>query len=161
MQVAVLSDTHMPRGPRRLPEACVALLGRADLILHAGDFTAAGVLAQLQELGPVEAVHGNMDDAELHASLPERQVVEAGPVRIGMLHDAGRREGREARLVAAFPGCAAVVYGHSHLPQVSRHQGVWILNPGSPTERRRAPQPTMIALELEGEELRPRLIALG
>ena len=161
MQVAVLSDTHMPRGSRRLPEACVALLGRADLILHAGDFTAAGVLAQLQELGPVEAVHGNMDDAELHASLPERQVVEAGPVRIGMLHDAGRREGREARLVAAFLGCAAVVYGHSHLPQVSRHQDVWILNPGSPTERRRAPQPTMIALELEGEELRPRLIALG
>jgi uncharacterized protein len=138
MKVAVLSDTHMPRGSRRLPEACVMLLERAELILHAGDFTAARVLAELQELGPVEAVHGNVDDAELQAALPARRVVEAGTVRIGLLHDAGGRDGREARLVAAFPGCAAVVYGHSHLPQVSRHHGVWILNPGSPTERRRA-----------------------
>ena len=135
-------------------------MARADLILHAGDFTAASVLEELRRLGPVEAVRGNQDDAELRAALPERRVVEAGPVRIGLVHDAGRREGRETRLVAAFPGCAAVVYGHSHLPQVSRHEGVWILNPGSPTERRRAPQPTMIALELEGDELRPRLIAL-
>src|SRR5690349_8411445 len=120
VQVALLSDTHMPRGSRRLPDACVRLLARSDLIVHAGDFTAAGVLAELQELGPVEAVHGNMDDAELRAALPAQRVVEAGDVRIGVLHDAGRRDGREARLVAAFPGCAAVVYGHSHIPQVSR-----------------------------------------
>src|SRR4051794_27678359 len=117
MQVALLSDTHMPRGSRRLPEACVRLLGRSDLILHAGDFTAASVLAELQELGPVEAVHGNMDDAELQAALPALRIVEAGGMRIGLLHDAGRRDGREARLLGAFPGCAAIVYGHSHLPQ--------------------------------------------
>jgi len=160
MQVALLSDTHMPRGSRRLPDACVRLLARSDLIIHAGDFTAADVLTELRELGPVEAVHGNMDDAELRAALPALRVVEAGDARIGVLHDAGRRDGREARLVAAFPGCAAVVYGHSHVPHVSRHDGVWILNPGSPTERRRAPQRTVIALEVEGGELRPSLIAL-
>jgi putative phosphoesterase len=101
-----------------------------------------------------------MDEPALRASLPERLVVEVGTVRIGMVHDAGRRDGRAARLAAAFSGCAAVVYGHSHLPEISRHDGVWILNPGSPTERRRAPHRSLLAIELDGDELRPQLIVL-
>lgn len=129
-------------------------------MLHAGDFTARPVLDELRELGPVEAVHGNMDDAELRALLPRRQVVDAGGVRIGIVHDAGPRARREARLVAAFPGCTAIVYGHSHLPQVELHGGVWILNPGSPTERRRAPTRTMLELTIEGGEVRPELVHL-
>lgn len=92
--------------------------------------------------------------------MPERLVVDAGAVRIGMVHDAGRREGRAARLVAAFPGCAAVVYGHTHLPEVSRHDDIWILNPGSPTERRRAPHRSLLTLEIDGDRLRPQLVAL-
>jgi putative phosphoesterase len=101
-----------------------------------------------------------MDEAELQASLPERLVVEAGTVRIGMVHDPGRREGRAARLVAAFPHCAAVVYGHTHLPELSRHDGVWILNPGSPTERRRAPHRSLLTVEIDGGQLRPQLVAV-
>ena len=101
-----------------------------------------------------------MDEPELQASLPERLVVEAGTVRIGMLHDPGRREGRGARLVEVFPGCAAVVYGHTHLPEISRHADVWILNPGSPTERRRAPHRSLLTLEIDDEQLRPQLVAL-
>src|SRR5205085_11122822 len=101
--------------------------------------TSAAVLGELREFAPVEGVHGNMDELELRAILPERRVVEAGGLRIGIVHDPGPREGREARLVAAFPGCDAVVYGHTHIPQLAPHAGVWILNPGSPTERRRAP----------------------
>jgi uncharacterized protein len=138
----------------------VRRLERADLILHGGDFVAASVLEELQVLGPVEAVYGNMDEEELRSLLPAEHVVEAGGVRIGLVHDGGPRGGREARLAARFPSCSAVVYGHSHIPEVSRREGVLILNPGSPTERRRAPEHTMIELDIEDGRLDPQLIAL-
>jgi uncharacterized protein len=161
MLVAVIADTHMPRGGRRLPELCVARLRAADLILHAGDIVAAEVLAELEALGPpVQAVHGNMDEAGLRERLPGALVAEAGGVRIGMTHDAGARAGREERLVRRYRGCAAVVYGHTHQPQVDRVGEVWILNPGSPTERRRAPSRTMLVLEVTGDRLEPELIEL-
>jgi uncharacterized protein len=143
-----------------LSPECLELIGRADLVLHAGDFTSARAYDELSSLAPLQAVHGNMDEPALHASLPERLVVDAGAVRIGMVHDAGPQEGRAARLVAAFPGCAAVVYGHTHLPEVSRHDDVWILNPGSPTERRRAPHRSLLTLEIDADRLRPQLVAL-
>jgi putative phosphoesterase len=94
MLIAVLSDTHLPRGARRLPDACLELIGRADLVLHAGDFVRSTVLDELAVLAPVEAVHGNIDEPALQALLPERRVVESGGVRIGMVHDAGPRAGR-------------------------------------------------------------------
>ncbi len=143
-----------------MPDACIRELEPADLILHGGDFVAASVLAELEQLGRVEAVHGNMDEPVLMAALPKRRVVEVEEARIGMVHIAGPRAGREARLVAAFPGCAAVVYGHTHVPQVSLHEGVWILNPGSPTERRGAPTHAMIVLEVAGGTIDPRLLDL-
>jgi len=159
--VAVVSDTHLPRGARRLPASCVERLRRADLILHAGDLVAVSVLDELRLLGPpVHAVHGNVDEPALRALLPERLVVEAGEARIGMTHVPGPAEGREARLAARFPGCDAIVYGHTHLPQLERIGGVWILNPGSPTERRRAPFHTMIELRVESRELVPELVQL-
>jgi uncharacterized protein len=158
--IAVVSDTHLPRGARRLPAACLDLIARADLTLHAGDFTTAQALDELSALGPVEAVHGNVDEPVLRSLLPERRVVDAGGVRIGMVHDAGPRTGRAERLVGAFAGCAAVVYGHTHLPELAQHDGVWILNPGSPTERRRAAHRSLIALEVNGEDLAPRLVLL-
>ena len=161
LNLAIISDTHLPRGRRRLPDACVERLRAADLILHAGDFTAASVLDELRALAPVEAVHGNQDDAALRSSLPEQHVVEVDGVRIGLVHDAGRREGRHERLAAAFPGCDAVAYGHSHIPELARHGEVWILNPGSPTERRRAHHRTLVAIEVERGELRPRLVTVG
>jgi uncharacterized protein len=161
VRIAVISDTHQPRGSRALPPRCVEELRAADLILHAGDVVAAGYLAELRSLGPVEAVHGNMDDAVLRSQLPERRVVEAAAARIGIVHDAGPAAGREERLVAAFPGCAAVVYGHTHVPQMERHKGVWILNPGSPTERRRAPSRALLVLEVDGGEIEPRLVELS
>ena len=159
MRIAVVSDTHMPKGARALPEECLARLRAADLILHAGDFVAASFLTELRELGPpVEAVYGNMDDAALRADLPKEHVVEAGGARIGMVHIPGPRAGREARLHARFPECDAVVYGHTHVPQLERLDGVWILNPGSPTERRRSPARSMIALEARGGKLVPELV---
>jgi len=161
VRVAVIADTHLPRGARRLPEACLARLRAADLILHGGDVVAASALEELRALGPpVEAVCGNMDDAELQQTLPLERVVEAGEARIGMLHVAGPAAGREARLAARFPDCHAVVYGHTHIPQVERFQHLWILNPGSPTERRRAPTHTMLVLEIRGARIVPELITL-
>lgn len=120
----------------------------------------ASVLEELRALGSVQAVHGNMDEPALRKSLPRELIVEAGGARIGMVHVPGPRVGREARLAARFPGCGAVVYGHTHVPQVERHEGVWILNPGSPTDRRGAPVHSMLVLEVEAGKIRPQLVTL-
>src|SRR5436305_11227650 len=108
--LAILSDTHLPRGARRLSSKCLDVLAAADLVLHAGDITTAEMLDELRRLAPVEAVCGHVDEAALQACLPERRVVEVGGARIGMVHDAGPRRGRAERLAAAFAGCNAVVY---------------------------------------------------
>jgi putative phosphoesterase len=150
----------LPRGARRLPERCADELERADLILHAGDFVAASVLAELRAFAPVEAVSGNMDEPALRELLPERRVVEIQDVRIGIVHIPGPSVGRAERLAASFRGCDAVVYGHTHVPEATRHGSVWILNPGSPTERRRAPTRSMLVLEAGTGRLEPRLVAL-
>jgi uncharacterized protein len=161
VRIAAISDTHLPRGARRLPEACLERVRAADLILHGGDFSAVSVLEELRELGPpVQAVYGNADDPALRELLPKELVVEAGGVRIGMAHIPGPAAGREERLVRRFPGCAAVLFGHTHLPVVERHAGVWLLNPGSPTERRRSPFHSMLVLEIEAGEVRPELVRL-
>ena len=119
----------------------------ASAILHTGDFVTEQALAELEELGPpVHAVRGNVDEPRLRARLPERLVIEAEGLRIGLVHDGGPRAGRHERLSGWFPGCGAVAYGHSHLPAIERARGTWILNPGSPTERRRAPERTMITI---------------
>ena len=137
----------MPRGARRLPSACVDALERANLILHVGDFTSLAFFEELEAIAEVAAVHGNMDEPALRASLAERLVVEVEGMRIGLVHDAGPAGGRYERLRAGFAGCDAIAYGHTHLPEVTRCGRTWILNPGSPTERRRAAGHAMIVLE--------------
>jgi uncharacterized protein len=154
--LALVGDTHLPRGSRRLPDACVALLREASLVLHLGDFTTVSVLEELRELAPVEAVHGNMDEWPLREALPERLVVEAEGLRIGLVHDPGPASGRHERLRRRFPDCGLVAYGHTHQPEATLVDGVWFVNPGSPTERRRAPAPTM-AVVRDGL---PELVAL-
>jgi uncharacterized protein len=144
--LAVISDTHLPRGARRVPDACLERLREADLILHAGDFAAASVLAELRALGPpVRGVHGNVDEPALRAALPAATMVHAGGASIAMVHDAGQAAGRLARLQRRFAGADAVVFGHSHLPLHERDEatGFQIFNPGSPTDRRRSPTHTM------------------
>jgi putative phosphoesterase len=160
-RVAVIADTHLPRGARRLPDRCVERLRVADLILHAGDFVSVAFLDELAGLGPpVRGVYGNMDEAALRETLPKERVVEVGGARIAMLHIPGPRARREARLAARFPDCQAVVYGHTHVPQVERFQHLWVLNPGSPTERRTAPVHSMLVLEVEAGAIAPELVEL-
>jgi uncharacterized protein len=159
--VAVIADTHMPRGARRLPNGCEERLREADLILHAGDFVEAGVLAELEELGPpVAAVRGNVDSDELRGRLPAEREVRAGGARIAMVHDAGPRRGRLRRLRHRFPGADAVVFGHSHIPLLERDGGFQIFNPGSPTERRRAPSHSMGIARADGGRVAFELVDL-
>jgi putative phosphoesterase len=133
----------------------------ADLILHAGDFVSLQFQEELAKLGPpLEGVAGNMDEPALKQALPKQRVVEVAGLRIGMLHDPGPRVGREARLAARFEDCAAVVYGHTHVPQIERFQHLWVLNPGSPTERRSAPTHAMIVLTIRASRITPELITL-
>ena len=161
MLIAVIADTHLPRGSRVLPADCVRRLASADLILHAGDHSSLASLEALRALGPpVKTVYGNSDEPALRDVLPKELVVEAGGARLGLVHIPGPRAGREERLVRRFPGCDAVVYGHTHAPQVERHEGVWILNPGSPTEQRRAAAWTMLELRVARGKLVPTLIEL-
>jgi putative phosphoesterase len=144
VRLAIISDTHLPRGSRALPAACVEHLRAADAILHAGDLMEAEVLDALQALGPpVHAVRGNVDSAALQARLPLTRVVDAAGARIAMVHDGGAAAGRLARLRRRFPNADAVVFGHSHIPLLETAGGFTIFNPGSPTERRRAPRHTM------------------
>ena len=162
MQIAVISDTHLPRGPRRLPGACVVRLRAADLILHAGDLSTLAVLRELEAYGQVIAVHGNVDDVHVRAALPATAQVEADGATIAMVHDAGPSKGRLARLRRWFPDADAVVFGHSHIPLHERApDGFQIFNPGSPTERRRAPHHTMGIARAQRGRLTFELIAVG
>ena len=145
-----------------LPAACVERLRAADLVLHAGDLSSLAFLEELHALGPpVEAVCGNADEPALRALLPEERVVDVEGFRIGMTHVPGPAAGREARLTARFPGCDAVVYGHTHVAQVARMGETWVLNPGSPTERRRASAGrSMLELHVTRGRIEPELVAL-
>ena len=163
MLIAVVADTHMPRGERRLPDACVERIRAADLLLHAGDFSTLEVLRELESIGPpLVGVHGNVDSADIRRLLPEERVVEAEEARIAMVHDAGERSGRLERMRRRFGGRAdVVVFGHSHLPlHEQAPDGFQILNPGSPTERRRAPTHTMGLIRVDSGSARCELIHL-
>lgn len=144
MVVAVISDTHLPKGARRIPAACVERMRESDLIIHAGDFSTGDVLRELRAIGPpLVGVHGNVDTEEVRRLLPQSVVVDAGEAKIGVVHNAGPSYRRLERLRARFPDADAVVFGHSHIPLHEQDDGFQIFNPGSPTERRREPRHTM------------------
>jgi len=162
MQIAIVSDTHMPRGARAIPPDCLERCAGADAILHAGDLSDVSVLDLLRELGPpVHAIHGNVDSAAVRALLPARRELTLGAVRVGMTHIPGPARGRLERLRADFPGCDAVIFGHTHMPEHGELDGFQIFNPGSPTERRRAPVHTMGLATIEGPRISFELQVLG
>jgi hypothetical protein len=159
--IAVISDTHLPRGRRRLPDACVERIRAADLLLHAGDIATAEVLEDIEAIGPpVRAVQGNVDSDELRRRLPEAVSVDADGARLAMLHDAGPARGRIERMRRRFPEADAVVFGHSHIPLHEQDGEFQIFNPGSPTDRRRQPRHTMGVASATGGRLSFELVAL-
>ncbi|MEX0659861.1 MAG: metallophosphoesterase family protein [Egibacteraceae bacterium] len=163
MHVVVLADTHIRRGSsRRLPERAVAALEDADVVLHAGDIMVGDVLDDLGRYAPVYAVLGN-NDQELEGALPEALDLDLGGLRVGMIHDSGARRGRPARLRRRFPDADLVVFGHSHDPvNEPGVDGQWLLNPGSPTERRRQPHHTIAVFDVDqGRLVAPEIIAVS
>jgi putative phosphoesterase len=161
VELAIISDTHMPRGARAIPDACLERMRAADAILHAGDLVALEVLTLLESLGPpVHAVHGNVDEPDVRMRLPAVRVVQAAGARIVMTHDGGPSGRRLERLRRRFADADAVVFGHSHLPLHEERDGFHIFNPGSPTERRRAPAHTMGVATAADGRLRFELVEL-
>lgn len=160
-RLVVLADTHIPHFAKRLPAGLFRHLRRADAILHAGDVTAAAVLDELAQYAPVWAAVGNNDGEDVRRWGATQEVHLHLGVGIAMIHDAGRRAGREGRLRRRFPDAALIVFGHSHVPEVTRSGGSWLLNPGSPTWKRREPVPTLAVVRLDRQRVhRPRLVAL-
>jgi putative phosphoesterase len=160
--LAIISDTHLPKGTRRLPDECVERIRAADLLIHAGDISTPEVLAEIETLGPpVAAVHGNVDSFDLQRSLPESRVVPAGGRRIAVVHDAGPATRRLERMRLRFPDADAVVFGHSHIPLHEQSDGFQIFNPGSPTDRRRQPVHTMGLARVEGDRLVFEIVKLA
>jgi putative phosphoesterase len=161
VHLAIIADTHMPRAARRLPDGCVRHLRQADLIIHAGDLVGVSMLQQLRGYGELVAVHGNVDEPDIRRQLPARLELELAGAHLAVVHDAGGREGRLERLRHAFPQADAVIFGHSHLPLHEVGDGGFqIFNPGSPTERRRAPHRTMGIAEIVDGRVKLELLIL-
>jgi putative phosphoesterase len=151
-RLLLISDTHSPGRARRLPAAVLREADAADLIVHAGDWVAASVLEELSQHGEVLGVYGNNDGADLRALLPEvaRQTIEG--LRFAVIHETGDAKSRERRMDAAFPDVDVLVFGHSHIPwDTVTPRGLRLLNPGSPTDRRRQPRHTMMIATVEAD----------
>ena len=155
MRLLLLADTHVPLRARRLPDEVWQAVDQADLVVHAGDWVVPALLDELQERAVrLVGVFGNNDGPELRARLPEvaTEVVEG--VRLGVVHETGPARGREARMRAQYPDLALLVFGHSHIPWDTTANGLRLLNPGSPTDRRRQPHCTFMTLTAERGEVR-------
>ncbi len=153
MRLGLVADTHRPsRLPVFLPEELLRGLDGCDLILHLGDFNAPAVLERLQELGPVLGVYGNNDDPGLVEMLPRERFLEIGAWKLGMLHGHDSTlTARQLALREMKDRVDCVVYGHSHWPDLARREGLLMVNPGSPTQRRRAPARTFAIMTVDDE----------
>ncbi len=149
-RLLVLADTHLPKRARRLPDVVLAALDAADGVIHAGDWVDEATLDLLVARSPlVIGVAGNNDGPRLHARLPEVATAAVEGVRLAVVHETGQAKGREARADARFPSTDVLVFGHSHIPwDTTTPRGLRLLNPGSPTDRRRQPHCTYGLLDL-------------
>ncbi|GIW05263.1 MAG: phosphoesterase [Dehalococcoidia bacterium] len=158
MRIGLISDTH---GHPMPAEARIAFEG-VGLILHAGDLGDETILTELAAIAPVEAVAGNVDSEALAAQLGRRKIVTVGRIRIGLVHgDRGAGRTTPERALGAFePGSVdVVVFGHSHAPRVDWHRNILLVNPGSATQPRLQPQPSVAILTV-GESVEAEIVPL-
>ncbi|MEU7097081.1 metallophosphoesterase [Streptomyces longwoodensis] len=146
MRLLLVSDTHLPKRAKVLPAPLLDELPRADVVVHAGDWVDTATLDLLEERSRrLVAVYGNNDGPALRARLPEVAYADLGGLRFGVVHETGPAQGREARCAACFPDLDVLVFGHSHIPwDTTASTGLRLLNPGSPTDRRRQPHCTYL-----------------
>ncbi|MBF6327601.1 metallophosphoesterase family protein [Nocardia transvalensis] len=155
MRLLLMSDTHLPVRAKRLPAELMEQVGRADVVFHAGDWVDAATLDLLEARSRrLVGVYGNNDGPELRARLPEVAYVELDGVRFGVVHETGPARGRERRCAERFPELDVLVFGHSHIPwDTMASDRLRLLNPGSPTDRRRQPHCTYMTAEVSAGRL--------
>jgi putative phosphoesterase len=161
-RLLLVSDTHIPKRSRVLPAPVLRAADAADLIVHAGDWVTASVLDDLEQHGEVLGVWGNNDGADLRARLPEIARRRIEDVDVAVVHETGDAGRRERRMDETFPDADLLVFGHSHIPwDTTTPHGLRLLNPGSPTDRRRQPRHTFMTVTIDGDDLRDvELVAL-
>ncbi|MFF7546100.1 metallophosphoesterase family protein [Streptomyces canus] len=169
MRLLLMSDTHLPKRAKQLPAPLLAELPDADVVFHAGDWVDTATLDLLESRSArLVGVHGNNDGPELRARLPEVAYADLGGLRFAVVHETGAAQGREARCAARYPDADVLVFGHSHIPwDTTAPGGLRLLNPGSPTDRRRQPHCTyMTATVADGRltdvtlhRLPPRIVS--
>ena len=153
MRAVVLADTHVPRRARDLPPALWAAIDAADVVVHAGDWVSRDLVDAIAARAELVGVFGNNDGPDVRAVLPEVARVTLGDLRVAVVHETGQAAGRERRMAAAFPDTDLLVFGHSHVPwDTTTPNGLRLLNPGSPTDRRRQPDGTWVELAVEGRD---------
>ncbi|GAA5217149.1 MULTISPECIES: metallophosphoesterase [Streptomyces] len=150
MRLLLMSDTHLPKRARELPAPLLAEIPRADVVLHAGDWVDTATLDLLESRSRgLVAVYGNNDGPGLRARLPEVAYADLGGLRFGVVHETGAAQGRERRCADRYPDLDVLVFGHSHIPwDTTTDTGLRLLNPGSPTDRRRQPYCTYMTAEV-------------
>jgi putative phosphoesterase len=161
-RLVLLSDTHLPRRAKDLPAALWAAIDEADLVVHAGDWVDLATVDLLAERARrLVAVRGNNDvEAGFADRLPLVARVQVEGLRVAVVHETGAAAGREARMAEAFPDVDVLVFGHSHIPWDSSTGGLRLLNPGSPTDRRRQPDLTWMTATVDGAALAVELVRL-
>jgi uncharacterized protein len=154
-RLLLLADTHLPKRAKDLPAQVWAEVDAADVVVHAGDWVDVPLLDRLEARSKrLVACYGNNDGPELRARLPEVARAEIGGLRLAVVHETGGKEGRERRCSAAYPDVDVLVFGHSHIPwDTTTDTGLRLLNPGSPTDRRRQPHCTYMTATVEHGEL--------
>ena len=155
-RLTLISDTHVPTRARRLPDAVWRAIDDADLVIHAGDWIDVATLDAIEERAArLVGVAGNNDGAELHERLGEFARIDVEGLRFGVVHETGAAAGREARMDAAYDDLDVLVFGHSHIPwDTVTPRGIRLLNPGSPTDRRRQPVGTLMTAIVDAGEVR-------
>jgi putative phosphoesterase len=141
VRLLLIADTHVPKRARDLPRRVWDEVADADVVLHAGDWVDVSLLDALEAKAKrLVGCWGNNDGAELRRRLPERADATLGGLRFTVVHETGAATGREARMASAYPDTDVLVFGHSHIPwDTTAKTGLRLLNPGSPTDRRRQP----------------------
>ena len=156
MRLVLIADTHIPHRARDLPPLVWSEVDSADLVVHAGDWVDAGLLDAMQaRAAQLVGCWGNNDGPELRSRLPERADVTLDGLRMTIVHETGSAPGREARMALRYPESDVLVFGHSHIPwDTTARTGLRLLNPGSPTDRRRQPFCTYMTAVVDSGELR-------
>jgi len=161
--VGLISDTHIPAKAKAVPKKIFEVFNGASLILHAGDLTQLSVVDELEQLAPVVAVYGNMDQNEVEKRLPKINSVKVYKWKIGVIHNPGIFWGtKRMKTIAKRNNFDALIFGHTHRPSLKREEGILFVNPGSPTNPlpRFLTKPTVALLRITKEKIEPEIIEI-